>query len=437
MLAKFRTEFFRPIDNSQIVLFRILFGLLMATESFGAIGTGWIKKVFIDPEHHFPFIWVDWLHPLPGDGMYYYFVVMGIASLMVAAGYQYRWSSLALALLWTGCYFMQKSSYNNHYYLAVLLCWFMALINPHQRKSLDSRLSGITRYDAPNWYRLFFIVQLFVMFSYAAVAKFSDSWISGDFITMKFASKGDYFLIGPLLIKPWFQAFVTYSGILFDALICPLLLWKRTRKMAFVGLISFNLFNSAVFQIGIFPYMVVALAIFFFDPKQIQTTFFATSPTLNTQSHQSNRWIMYCFVGYFLWQIYLPLRHHHIPGDVLWTEEGHRLSWRMMLRSRYGQGLFQVHDPDTGKNYSIRQRDYLSTKQRYSVSAFPDFAWQFAQILKADYQTKGIAHPEVYFIGSKVRINRGEYAPFIDPTVDLAQAKWNYWGHNEWILPKN
>ncbi|WP_316930169.1 HTTM domain-containing protein [Leeuwenhoekiella sp. MAR_2009_132] len=35
-------------------------------------------------------------------------------------------------------------------------------------------------------------------------------------------------------------------------------------------------------------------------------------------------------------QLELPLRHWIIKDDVLWTEEGHRLSWRMMLRSKGG-----------------------------------------------------------------------------------------------------
>ena len=43
------------------------------------------------------------------------------------------------------------------------------------------------------------------------------------------------------------------------------------------------------------------------------------------------------FVPFFFVQLVLPLRHHFIKGDVLFTEEGHRLSWRMMLRERVGR----------------------------------------------------------------------------------------------------
>lgn len=434
MFQKLQTEFFKTINNSQIVVFRVLFGLLMAIEAFGAIGTGWVKHNFLIPEYHFPFIWLDWLEPLPGNGMYYYYAIMGVVSLMVAAGFYYRWSALALALLWSGCYFMQKTSYNNHYYLAVLFCWFMVFISPQERFSWDSKKSGQESDTCPNWYRLFFILQFFIFFSFASIAKFSDSWLSGEFIAHQFGRKTDFFLLGPLLGQKWFQWFIVYSGIVFDGLIAPALLWKKSRKWAFIGLLIFNLFNSAVFHIGIFPYMVVSLAIFFFPPETIRSIFFRKRQAFKSHSTKNRPWIIYLFIAYFAWQLYLPIRHHFIPGDVLWTEEGHRLSWRMMLRTRSGKCQFWVVDPATKKETLINMREYLTNKQVGRVRSHPDLAWQFAQILAADYKSKGIADPEVYCKSSKLRINQGPYRAFIDPNVDLAHTPWRYFGHQEWIL---
>ena len=41
----------------------------------------------------------------------------------------------------------------------------------------------------------------------------------------------------------------------------------------------------------------------------------------------------------------------------------------------------------------------------------------------------------VYALNSRVSINGKPYRAFIDPKVDLAAAKWNYFWHNPWILP--
>src|SRR5690606_13101658 len=119
---------FKHIDNSGLIIFRVVFGLLITLEAFGAIATGWVRRVLITPEFTFSFIGFEWLQPLPGNGMYFYFALMGIFGLMVMLGYKYRLGIIGYTILWAGVYFMQKSSYNNHYYLLLLLLLFMAIL---------------------------------------------------------------------------------------------------------------------------------------------------------------------------------------------------------------------------------------------------------------------------------------------------------------------
>jgi len=98
----------------------VVFGALIATEAFGAIATGWLRRTLIEPEFTFNFIGFEFLQPLPGNGMYFYFVLMGIFGLLVMVGYKYRFSMFCYALMWSCVYLMQKTAYNNHYYLLVL-----------------------------------------------------------------------------------------------------------------------------------------------------------------------------------------------------------------------------------------------------------------------------------------------------------------------------
>jgi len=51
-----KERFFQPVDNASLIIFRIFFGFLMACESFGAIITGWVKNVLINPKFTFSFI---------------------------------------------------------------------------------------------------------------------------------------------------------------------------------------------------------------------------------------------------------------------------------------------------------------------------------------------------------------------------------------------
>jgi len=83
---------FKKIDNSGLILFRIFFGILIALECYGAIATGWVKRTLIEPKFTFNFIGFEWLQPLSGNGMYFYFLCMGTLGALIALGYKYRWS---------------------------------------------------------------------------------------------------------------------------------------------------------------------------------------------------------------------------------------------------------------------------------------------------------------------------------------------------------
>jgi hypothetical protein len=428
---------FSRIDNSPLVIFRIFFGILISLESFGAILTGWVRRNLVDPDFTFSFIGFEWLQPLPGQGMYFYFILMGLMGVSVALGYRYRLSMIAFTLLWTGSYLMQKTAYNNHYYLLVLISAIMCFLPANRAYSLDSRRNPqIRRDDMFALVKWVIVAQLFIVYTYAAVAKLYTDWLDFTFISHLMESRADYFLIGPLLQEPLVHKAVGVFGILFDFSIVPLLLYRPTRKWAFAASVFFHLFNSVVFQIGIFPYLSLAFTVFFFEPETIRRIFFKKKPVPESRrfSRPTYAPILLGVLGvYFCIQLALPIRHHFIKGDVLWTEEGHRMSWRMMLRSRSGNLRFRVVDKETGATEWIRLGEWLSAKQARKVQAYPDFAWQFAQRLKDHYREKG-GEVSVYVSGM-ARVNRRHLAPFIDPKTDLASVPWDPFRHHEWILP--
>lgn len=428
---------FKKIDNAQLIVFRVFYGLLVSAECYGAIATGWVRRTLVEPEFTFTFIGFEWLQPLPGNGMYIYFALMGTLGVLITLGYRYRTSALAFAILWTGVYLMQKTSYNNHYYLLMLLSYIMAFLPANRDFSLDAKRNPDFRCTTMhNWVRWTIILQLFIVYTYASVAKLYGDWLDFSIIEILMKSKSDYYLIGDLLQQKWVHKIVAFFGIFYDLLVVPALLWKPTRKVAFALSIFFHLFNSIVFQIGIFPYLSLAFIVFFFPPETIRGIFLKgkSAKLDNSLPNPINRRLIRSVLGiYFVVQLLLPLRHHTFQDDVLWTEEGHRLSWRMMLRSRSGSIRFKAVNKETGKVDIIKLGDHLTKKQRRKVACYPDFTWQFAQYLKKEYTKKG---EEIQvFVENKVKVNNGKYHKFIDPKVDLASVPWKHFGHNEWILP--
>lgn len=428
---------FTKMDNSPLIIFRVLFGVLVSLECYGAIFTGWVKNVLIDPKFTFSFIGFEWLQPLPGNGMYFYFLLMGTLGLCIALGYRYRLASFAFLLMWSAVYLMQKSAYNNHYYLLVLIAAFMAVFPAHKSCSLDVKMHPSLRTEAMYSYIKWIVVaQLFLVYTFASIAKLYGDWLDFRVIAHLMQKKSEYFLIGELLQKPLVHTVIGVFGIVFDFLIIPSLLWKRTRKYAFLVSIFFHLFNSIVFQIGIFPYLSLAFSVFFFEPETIRSLFLKKKKPYSmakTLVPSRKNIILGVLAAYFLIQLALPLRHHFIQDDVLWTEEGHRMSWRMMLRSRAGQTDFYVVDKISREENRVQLNAYLTEKQIAKVSSYPDFIWQFAQYLKKQKSEEG--KEVAVYVHSEVGINGKTPRKFIDPKTDLASVPWHHFKHNEWILP--
>lgn len=427
---------FKQVDNSPLIVFRVLFGLLIALEAWGAIATGWVRRTLIEPQFTFNFIGFDFLQPLPGAGMYVYFGLMGLFGIFVMLGFKYRFSVIAYTLLWTSVYLMQKTSYNNHYYLLILLLIFMCIVPAHRYFSLDAKSNpSLKSISMPNWVVLFIIGQMWIVYTYASLAKLYPDWLDGTFAELLMSGKAHYWLIGDLLQEKWVHVSITYFGILFDLLVVPLLLWKRTRAVMFWISVFFHLFNSIVFQIGIFPYMSLALTVFFFPKEYINRKFLKFKAFYSHSEIEVPRLAPY-FKGFLLiWfsiQLLLPVRHHFIEGNVFWTEEGHRMSWRMMLRSKGGSASFQVKNLNTGKTEYVNLSDYLTLKQRRTLLK-PDGIWQFTQKLKKEYAAKEI--PVEIYARIKVGLNGRTPDYLVDPKLDLTSIEWNYYTHNDWILP--
>lgn len=430
---------FSSIDNSSLIIFRIIFGLLVTLECWGAIFTGWIRRALIEPQFTFNFIGLDFLQPLPGNGMYIYFSIMGLLGVCIMLGYRYRISIISFTILWAGAYLMQKSSYNNHYYLLFLLNILMCMLPANKDLSLDTRFKNTERSQLmPNWCRYLIISQLFIVYTYASLAKFYPDWLNTTVAANLMAGKKSFLLVGELLQQKWIHYIITYTGIGFDMLIIPALLYKPTRKWAFIISVFFHLYNSFILHIGIFPYLALGFSVFFFEGAQIRKWFYPKGGKVTIskkETYQSSNWVLLFLSVWLIIQVALPIRHHFIEGDVLWTEEGHRLSWRMMLRSKTGSNKFYVVDKETNKRTRVKLKDYLTPKQRRSMGGKPDMLWQFAQHLKQVYLKEG-KEIEVY-VTNWTRVNNSKRKQLISPKTDLAKAEWNYWGHNDWVLINN
>ena len=438
IFASVKKDFlFKPVDIAPLAIFRILMGVLMAAEGFGAILTGWVKQNYVDREFTFNFIGFDFLQVIVGPQAYFLYVLLGILGLAIAFGYRYRLAMIVYTLIWAAVYFGQKTSYNNHYYLLLLVCFLFVFVPANRYASLDVKSGRVQKSEStPYWTIWIFKSLLLVVYFYAAIAKLYPDWLQGKPVEVFLSGKTDWPILGLVADKMWFILLLSYGGIVFDFLVIPALWYKPTRKVAFIISIFFHAFNSAVFHIGIFPYMMLITSVLFFEPALIRKLFFRNQidyTQIKPLPYIRRKWVYAILIPFFALMIVLPLRPFYFPGSTNWTEQGHRLSWHMMLRSKYGTIYYEVKHLDTQEIERVNPEDKLRVKTAQRIATRPDMIWQYAQRLKEEYNEQGI-EVEIYAYAF-ASLNGRELQPLTDSKVDLAAVKWNRFTYNNWILP--
>jgi hypothetical protein len=154
-------------------------------------------------------------------------------------------------------------------------------------------------------------------------------------------------------------------------------------------------------------------------------------PGLNTvfTLKKPKYWLILLYVGF---QTLFPWRYLLYPGNLFWTEEGYRFSWRVMLMEKAGTATFYVKDGKSGREGIVNNSDFLNPHQEKQMAFQPDMILQFAHFLGEHYQKEGLQNPEVR-VETYVTLNAKPSELLINPAIDLMQVE-DSWRHKTWIL---
>ena len=291
---------------------------------------------------------------------------------------------------------------------------------------------------------------IIIVYLYAGLAKINSDWlIHAQPLKIWLRAKYMIPLIGETLLQQNFSYYLfSWGGMIYDCLIPFLLLNKKTRNFAFFIVIAFHIMTRVLFPpIGMFPYIMIFSCIIFFDSNlhkkvldRIKNLFrlkikdVEKFKSINNNSIRK-RSIIPILTLFFIFQIIFPLRSNFYKGELFWTEQGYRFSWRVMLVEKAGFTTFKIIDNKNNKFHIVDNMEFLTPFQEKQMSFQPDMILEYAHFLGDTYKKRGFDNVSVY-AESYVTLNGRPSMRFIDPKVDLYKLK-NDFKHKKWIIPIN
>ncbi len=465
---------FQPIDIATLAFFRIAFGVLGFVDIVGTILHKETRENLSQADFHFKYAGFEWIPAPPEWVLWILAVLMLIWSAGIALGYYYKWCMTLFALAFSYLFLIEATQYLNHGYLFAVMGFLMIFLPANRCFSLDAQRNPELYSDTTaRWHTWILAFLMGVVYFYGGLAKLNGDWLHAQPLKIWLKAKQNLFLIGDLISQEWVAWAMSYGGVALDLLAVPLLLFKRTRWIIFVFILSFHFINTLIFQIGIFPLLSIALTLLYFSPdwpRRLVYRFFkkykasqlsspfrlrsmqafnggdhefqekdgSSKPILFLDNYQmpglaKQRWITGVLLVFCLYHLLMPLRHHLIPDHVAWTEEGHRYSWRMMLRGKSTNGYLLVKDKDTGKEWRETGSKHLTKRQKRKMRSNPELILQYAHYLRDVYKKEGQDVAVYSFI--KAGLNGRKRQLYLDSTVDLTQETYPLFGRAEWIEP--
>ncbi len=400
------------IQGRSLPIFRIILGLVYTFFFSRMILRGKFEAVFIDSQFHFAYDWLPSLPIFPAWLIWTLGVGLILSGILISLNQMVKLAFAFVFLVFGYFFFLEKALYNNHYFLLWLFSLIGFLIFPNSG-SMDPRNS-----EAMELWKLWaFRAQIMMVYFFGGIAKFNSEWLSAN--TTRTLMEARFEKMHPELIQS--LAFgMSYGGLLFDLLIPLLLLFKPTRVPAIVGVLIFNISNQIVFEIGVFPMVMISSLILFLD----------SGLSLKKIEKPNPKMIFICL--YFLFLSIIPFRHLFYPGNVVWTEEGYFFSWRMISSFKKGNAMFRLQYKD-GSNRIVDPKAELNPMQEHAMIRYPELAAQYSRHLRKKYRKSG----EVPIVNAKIQVkmNKHAYQFVFDPLLDLGAQNLIPLKSNPHILP--
>ncbi len=358
--------------------------------------------------------------------------VLGVslaAALAIAAGLAVRIAAAVYLVGFGYLFVLEQANYLNHHYLMLLLAALLVVLPP---------VAGV-RARAPRWAWWLVRGQLAVAVTSSGLAKCNSDWLCGWPLRLWLPPRLEALGVTSPPVVEGVVAVMTFGGLALTLAVVPALLWSATRRWAAPAWVGFHLLNAVLFDIGVFPWLMLASTSVLVLPDAWPARASA-HPEANRPGHARgagprSRMSTPGLVALAVWlvtQALIPQRHWLTAGWVDWNEAGHRFAWRMKLRSKTVEIAYIVRDPTSTQQWRLDPRPFLTSRQARKLPTQPEMIRALAVHIAARAAAAGSAGLEVYADG-QASLNGRPRQPLVDPSVNLAVAKAEL--PAGWILP--
>lgn len=481
--SRFMALLNRPTDSASLGVVRFLFGFLMLLDVPQERGLGYVDEKWGNSEMcNFPLF--NFMKPLSLEWMYVIYFTMWVGAFLLMVGLFYRIGCFMFMLSYWYLFLLDKSKWNNHSYLYGLHAIMFNFMDANRYWSLDGILQPkIRNSHVPLWNYTLLRAQNFLVYFLAGLKKFNPEWLEG--YSMKSLNEHWIFLPFKYILTPdQVDLFVIhYFGFFLDLTIGFFLFFDFTRPYAMMFGISFHLMNSQLFNIGMFPWtMIATITIFLYadwprnifkklsknlswicpvdeppqqsshciypvevvsssGPKSVSSTRqeSASSHSPIKKDSKKKKYSIYHVAStiftiiYLALQLFLPYSHFITKGYNNWTNGLYGYSWDMMVH-RWNIQHVQITyvQKDTGEAGFLDPLAFVRSERRWPLHA--DMVKQYATCIEDRLKKYGLKNIELYF-DVWISMTKRFQQRIFNPKTDILQAEWSPFQETKWILP--
>jgi hypothetical protein len=433
----FEAQIWSKISNQSLIIFKSMFGLLIAYLAIRNIYFDFIKNAYINCEFFWPLLPVLY-KKIPKLSLFYFNFAILIFGIQIMRHKWGSWAYIGFLLSYLPIFGFNYTYYQDYQLLIIIISVLLALTQ--NRKKTNPAVTEA-------WEILTLKVLFSTILFWRTAAYLNSDWLSGTtynaIIQFKFAQQLP-FLAQTLSISA--IKFIIIFGLPIFESTSAVLPWKTKKYLPFLWLIlifycTANSMINSVFLTSYTPILLILLSTLFLSPtyptslfKKFQTLLDVIVKTNKEAPKNEIKEIVkkskirsFIIYAYIILQLLIPLNIYFVQTNFKWEICYPLFAWTMKMQLFESEGFYTLKHP-------LTHQELIKINCPYSFTSSALCILAYGHKLRDQYQKQYGISPDVY-ADIKKSINKRPLVQWTDPTVNLSKITHKIGSDPSWISP--